>query len=701
MSNLSIRLKLVAITGLFFSILIAILIYLSANSISSVSRFSAEELTKFEKEQAESLLKSAANQARSGVTNYLGGTATVVTSLAKVLTDTNLANGGTPYTRQQVKDLTLFMLKSAPNMSSLYSQFEPNGYDGKDKESMGKGDHTSDTGTLDAYWVKEDDNNFTFSPGETEIKYLKETDENGVRLSEWYLCSLDSKKACLLDPYLYELPNNEKVLMTTYSEPVLANGKFMGMVGADVNLPEIQKSIVDMATKLFDGKGQITILSEKNLIVGSTKYPEDVGQNITKSKLTLDTQKTGLVQTEEQWTFSDSITIGNAPQKWKVFVSVPTSVLLAPVHALTNQLDNKTQESIVLFAVVAITLLAVGLVFIFLIVSTITAPLRNIALRMEALASEDGDLTQRLEPQKHLELILLANGFNQFTGKLQTMITQLIQQRDVVANANDDFVKATATAHQSTMHQAEQIHSVVTAVTEMSSSATDVASLANENGQAATEISNYLSESFELVQANKTMVENLANQLDKASEQVGQVSQRSDSIYSILDTIRAIAEQTNLLALNAAIEAARAGEQGRGFAVVADEVRSLAARTQESTEEVDELIKGLQGDVQSAVSLIKDSQENASQTVTSSIESAEKLGIVNQRVSGISDNTIQVASAAGEQSNVAEDINRNLIDINNSSLQLKDIVSELESSNKNSSQAVEKLTAILSLLKVK
>ncbi|WP_421851340.1 methyl-accepting chemotaxis protein [Marinomonas sp.] len=320
---------------------------------------------------------------------------------------------------------------------------------------------------------------------------------------------------------------------------------------------------------------------------------------------------------------------------------------------------------------------------------------------MEALASEDGDLTQRLEPQKHLELILLANGFNQFTSKLQSMITQLIQQRDVVASANDDFVKATAIANQSTVKQSEQIHSVVTAVTEMSSSATDVASLARENGHAATEISKYLSESFELVQANKTMVENLATQLNKAGEQVGQVSQRSDSIYGILDTIRAIAEQTNLLALNAAIEAARAGEQGRGFAVVADEVRSLAARTQESTEEVDALIKGLQGDVQSAVALIKDSQENASQTVASSIESADKLGIVNQRVSGISDNTIQVASAASEQSNVAEDINRNLIGINDSSLQLKDIVSELENSNKNSSQAVEKLTAILSLLKVK
>ncbi|MGB3599982.1 MAG: methyl-accepting chemotaxis protein, partial [Marinomonas sp.] len=125
---------------------------------------------------------------------------------------------------------------------------------------------------------------------------------------------------------------------------------------------------------------------------------------------------------------------------------------------------------------------------------------------------------------------------------------------------------------------------------------------------------------------NKDMVESLAGELNKAGSQVDQVSQRSNAIYGILDTIRAVSEQTNLLALNAAIEAARAGEQGRGFAVVADEVRSLAARTQASTEEVDILIKGLQEDVRSVVSLIAHSQEEAKKTVSSSIESAEKTG---------------------------------------------------------------------------
>ncbi|ASA55208.1 methyl-accepting chemotaxis protein [Vibrio gazogenes] len=702
MSKFSIRIKLVVITGVFFACLVGVLIYLSAHSIRSLSDFSANELKLYQEEQAGLLLEAAASEVNAQVSNYLGDTAAVVTSFSKVLADTSVGNGGVPLARQKVKDMTLSLLKSSPNMNALYAQFEPNGYDGKDQASIGTGDHTSSIGTLDTYWLKGGKDNYIYSAGQPDLKYVQDKDENGVRVSEWYLCPMDTKKACLSDPYLFELTTNgQKVLMTTYSSPILAEKKFVGMVGADINLSEIQKKLEQISSNLFDGEGKITIVSEKGLVVGSSELPDAIGKNTNKVGLTFANQKSGLVKGDKQWVYSSSMTINAAPNVWKIYVSVPTSVLLAPVTKMSSQLDDKTQSSITLFMGLSIGLLLAGLVLVFLVVNTVTSPLRSIALRMEKLASEEGDLTQRLDTQNHLELVLLAQGFNQFTGKLQDMMIRLIQQRDVVAKTNDEFTKATATAHQSTLVQAEQIDSVVSAVTEMSSSATEVANLARHNGEAATEISQYLTESYELVQSNRQMVEGLAAQLNDASNQVAQVSQRSDSIYSILDTIRAIAEQTNLLALNAAIEAARAGDQGRGFAVVADEVRNLAARTQESTEEVDVLIKGLQQDVQSAVALIEESQESAQQTVASSVENTNKLGIVNERVAGISDNTIQVAAAAEQQSNVAEDINRSLVGIHESSTKLKEIVSELESSNADSSKAVVEFTAILSLLKVK
>jgi methyl-accepting chemotaxis protein len=685
--------------GLFVFLLVGTLLYNSIASINNVGDFATEELTAVQQEQAEEMLKTAALRAKTEVQFYIGASVAVVDSFAEVLSDTAIHNKGLPLAREEVRSLTGSLLRSAPNMNALYAQFEINGYDGRDSDNVGNSRHSSDVGTLDTYWVLED-GEYVFYDSVHEEKYYKDVDDYGNRESEWYLCAYDTSKHCVLDPYLYEISETNSVLMTSYVAPILQGSKFLGVVGGDINLPEIQTALTSISETLMDGAGGITMLSQKNLIIGSTEQPDIAGSSVQESGIDMATDINGLIKTDDYWAYGVPFNIGQAQEEWRVIVRVPTQALFASTYKLRAELSEKVSKTVITVLFIALLMAVIGLALLFFLVKTITSPLAEIARKMEYLATNNGDLTQRLDQQKHKELNDLVNGFNSFSEKLRDMIVRLMNQRDVVATSNTEFTQATTVANDATQRQAEQVDSVVTAVTEMASTANEVSSLATENSSAAREISGFLSETTILVEKNRDMVEDLATRLVTAGDQVGKVSQSSDAIYGILDTIRSIAEQTNLLALNAAIEAARAGEQGRGFAVVADEVRSLAARTQQSTEEVDVLIKALQSDVNEAVTLIEGSKKDVESTAASTIESTEKITEVNRRLATISDNTMQVASVAKEQSNVAEQVNQSLVLIGDSSTDLSDIVSSLKANNAASVTAVKELTTILSLLKV-
>jgi methyl-accepting chemotaxis protein len=244
--------------------------------------------------------------------------------------------------------------------------------------------------------------------------------------------------------------------------------------------------------------------------------------------------------------------------------------------------------------------------------------------KLNDIASGEGDLTQRLHVHGHDEIAQLGHAFNRFVDKLQQTIQRVAQVTAQVNSTASDMARQTATVAQHLQTHDNETEQVVTAVTEMSSAAQEVAQNTTQVADAATSATQDAQNAQTQVHESIASVERLVAKMSESSQQVDQLKAQSDKITSVLSVIGEIAEQTNLLALNAAIEAARAGEQGRGFAVVADEVRTLASRTQTSTHEIRDMLDGLHVHVDSAVKTIADSDQECQSMATISAQMASE-----------------------------------------------------------------------------
>ncbi|WP_456362268.1 methyl-accepting chemotaxis protein [Pseudomonas syringae] len=267
------------------------------------------------------------------------------------------------------------------------------------------------------------------------------------------------------------------------------------------------------------------------------------------------------------------------------------------------------------------------------------------------------------------------------------MISQVVSSVQKVSDSSEHSADIAIRTHQGIQKQLAEIDQVATAVQEMTATAQDVARNATQAAQAASHADSAAHQGMSIVQETSDSISHLAREIGHAVEVVQTLSRDSENINAILTTIRGIAEQTNLLALNAAIEAARAGEQGRGFAVVADEVRNLAQKTQQATQEIQSMIQQLQSGTRQVVQVMQDSQNRTDESVTHATQAAEALGSITQAVSVINDMNTQIASAAEEQSAVADDINRNVINIG-------EVAREVAGGADEASQASAKLTRL-------
>ncbi|GAB4355355.1 MAG: methyl-accepting chemotaxis protein [Gammaproteobacteria bacterium] len=312
-------------------------------------------------------------------------------------------------------------------------------------------------------------------------------------------------------------------------------------------------------------------------------------------------------------------------------------------------------------ALVPTLLLLVGLSW--LLVSSIQRRLTATEKAMANIAEGEGDLTQRLDESGNDEISAVARGFNKFCGRIQDMVRQMNEASAQLQSSVQNMTQVVEETNEGIKRQQQETDQVATAVHEMSATVQEVAQNASSAAGSAHEANQQAQQGLEVVNGNREAIRTLASSVESAAEVINQLQAESEGVGTILDVIRGIADQTNLLALNAAIEAARAGEQGRGFAVVADEVRTLAQRTQESTAEIQELIGRLQEMATRAVDAMESGRTQADESVERAVRVGESLAQITESIGIINDMNAQIASAAEEQASVTEEINRNLANI--------------------------------------
>ncbi|MEJ2593488.1 MAG: methyl-accepting chemotaxis protein, partial [Candidatus Thiodiazotropha sp.] len=290
-------------------------------------------------------------------------------------------------------------------------------------------------------------------------------------------------------------------------------------------------------------------------------------------------------------------------------------------------------------------------------------PLERIVVSMRDISSGSGDLTVRLDQSAKDELGQLAGAFNLFVEKLDSIMSQVGNSTDELATASEELSMITRDTRRGVEQQQGEIQQVATAIEEMTATVKEVAQNTNATADAARHAGTQVDAGKQVLTRSATAVQQMSQRMSRSREVVDALQQDSTQVGTVLDVIRGIAEQTNLLALNAAIEAARAGEQGRGFAVVADEVRVLAKRTQESTEEIRGIIESLQSRSHQTAQMLQENNGDIETTSELSEQTQHAFTEIEQAVHRLLDMSTQIASATEEQASVTEEISHNVDNI--------------------------------------
>lgn len=467
-----------------------------------------------------------------------------------------------------------------------------------------------------------------------------------------------------------EMSNSSIIIRTHMTANMMHDAINADVLGALLATENIDKSfLANNMEKLKEHSELLTSSINKNDELITTKKTQDALDKVIPAIQRYITSAASIVQTAK----NDRLTaLQDLNDFQKKFV-----LLEAELNALTQLIDDDitgTQKSALaaknhaaqILILVYVLGTAAMIIISLSVIKNITDSLDNLIHISERVAS--GDLTVRIDTSKDDEMGHLARAMETMRTNLTQVISQISKTTAKVFTSVEEISAITSQTTANMQQQRSETEQVATAMNEMTATVHEVANNILSASTFATKASNETNVSSEIVDQAIVAIRLLANQIGEASEIINQFESNSHNISSVLDVIRGIAEQTNLLALNAAIEAARAGEQGRGFAVVADEVRTLASRTQKSTGEINEMIGQLQAGSKSSVEAMNKSREQAGLAVSQAEKAGKSLNTIAATVTHITDLSAQIATAAEEQTAVSEEINRNITHINEAAI---------------------------------
>ena len=464
------------------------------------------------------------------------------------------------------------------------------------------------------------------------------------RTRPWYQQAKQQGDMITTAPYI-DVTTKEMVI--TLAKPV-ANG----VVGADLTITTVLNTVNELKLPasgfaiLADRQGQIIAYSDKEKVLQPLT---SLDSNLTPSFVNQLKQSNGLTPITWQGA-SKLLWACDVPHSdWQLLFVLDADTLFAPLKS------DLWQQVVIAVLVLFGSLFAIGS-----LVSLLFRPLGIVSSALARIASGNGDLTQRIRISNQDEIGELAANFNQFVDSQHELISRIRKEAEQLGISAQHGLQRSAETVVELGRQQQEIAMVATAVTEMASATQEIAHNAENTATAAQQSTSSSAEGRNLVNKTRGSITSLANEVGETTEVIAELSRHANDISSVLATIQGIAEQTNLLALNAAIEAARAGEQGRGFAVVADEVRVLSKRTATSTTEIQNTIETLQKTTQQAVTLMEKSRMLAEHSVSDAETASAALDEITRAIALISDMSTQIATAAEEQTKVTEEITANV-----------------------------------------